>query len=119
MAKLALKAQPTFKGKVAIPVPGGAPVEVEFTFKHRTRAELEVYLNELRELQEPAEGKAKSKNNIGNQEVIAVMNVAIGWEMDEPWNAENVGVFLENYHKAAWMIGTSYISELMQAREGN
>jgi hypothetical protein len=115
MAKLALKAQPTFLAKVAIPVPGGAPVEVEFTFKHRTRAELETYLAELRETKADGKGKAKA----GNEEVTAVMNVAIGWEMDEPWNAENVGVFLENYHKAAWCIGTSYITELMQAREGN
>jgi len=110
MAKLALKAAPTFKAQVEIPVAGVKPVKMEFTFRHRTRKELDVYLADLRAKQ--AEG--------GNaDEVAAVMDVAIGWENDEPFNAENVGEFLDSYHKAAWAIGNAYITELMQAREGN
>lgn len=109
MAKLALKAPPTFKGKVKIPVAGGAPVEVVFDFKHRTREQLDGHI---------AEARDKPGASI-DDEVEAVMKVATGWDLDEPFNAENVKELLNNYHRASWAIGTGYISELMQAREGN
>ena len=114
MAKLALKAPETFPGTVSIPVAGGKPVKVGFVFKHRTRAGLDTYLEELRAPRPEGDGAAPIE-----REVEAVMKVAVGWEMDEPFDADNVRTFLDNYHKAAWAIGNAYINELMQANEGN
>lgn len=44
MTLLSLKPDPTFKAKVPIPRPGGEPVTVQFTFKHRTRREFAAVL---------------------------------------------------------------------------
>ncbi len=109
MAKLSLKASPTFPAKVGIPVPGGAPADVQFTFKHRTRAQLDQYMAEL---------KALGDDSVDN-DVAIVFKVADGWDMDEPFNEANVRIFVENYHKAAWVIAQAYITELLQAKTGN
>jgi hypothetical protein len=109
MAKLSLKANPTFMAKVGIPVAGGAPVDVEFTFKHRDREQLDKYLAEL---------KAMGTDSIDN-DVAIVLKVATAWELDEPFNEANVRIFIENYHKAPWVIAQAYITELMQAKAGN
>lgn len=109
MAKLTLKAPATFAGKVSIPVAGGVAVEVGFTFKHRTRQELDAYFAEQRD----------APNQSTDDEVASIMKMASGWDLEEPFTAENVGVLLDNYHKAAWAIATGYLSELMQAKAGN
>lgn len=131
MAKLSLKAPPTFKGKVKIPVAGGATVEVVFDFKHRTREELDAHMAALRARSVPppaapqAEGQDKPvelpmpREVTMDDEVADVMAVATGWDQDEPFNAENVRVLLNNYHRASWAIGMAYMVELTQAREGN
>ena len=45
MGKFKLVAEPTFKATVNIPVAGGDSEPVEFTFKHRTKDQLENLLN--------------------------------------------------------------------------
>jgi hypothetical protein len=131
MAKLSLKAPPTFKGKVKIPVAGGAEVEIVIDFKHRTRDELDQHMADMRAkvapppVVQPVEGTdapaviPKAREITMDDEVADVLNVASGWDLDEPFNAENVRTLLNNYHRASWAIGMAYMTELTQARQGN
>lgn len=105
MAKLVLKPAPTFTKAVPVPVHGGDAVPVVFTFKHRTRDDFLAWLNE------------PSKE--GRSDVEAIMDVASGWELAEPFDAENVGVLVQNYMGAGRVVIETYINELTGARRGN
>lgn len=102
MAKLTLNPNPTFKAKVGIPVPGSdEPAEVEFTFKHRTKDELDAWMKESAE------------------DLQKVMEMASGWDLSDKFNEANVQKLLQNYFGAAAAIVTGYLSELMKAKKGN
>ena len=104
MAKLTLVASPTFKAKVKIPVAGEAdPVEVEFTFKHRTKTGLDEFLNSR-------EGKTDAES---------FMDMASGWELEDPFALESVNLLLENYIGAAMATYHVYIDELVKAKVKN
>lgn len=103
MAKLALVANPTFKAKVGVPVAGGDPVEVEFTFKHRTKTALEEWVN------------ARAIRS----DVESVTDMACGWELAEEFNPVNVGTLIENYAGAGLAMFKVYVDQLIQARLGN
>lgn len=107
--KLKLKADPTFEGPVKIPVPGQKEHgQVAFTFKHRTKTEHKAFMDECR-----AEG---SKTATGAGFVLAV---ATAWDMDEPFTAENIDTFLQNYHMAEAAIAIAYTNQLLTAASGN
>lgn len=102
-AKLKLVADPTFKASVDIPVPGGSSVPVVFEFKHRTREALADFLKTVDTLTHDA----------------AVMAVANGWDLDEPFNEKNVAALVQNYLGASNAICNAYLRELTQAKLGN
>ena len=103
MAKLKLQPEPTFKAKVGIAVAGGRPVEVEFIYKHRTRADTLAWLD----------AKADA------QDVETIMDCACGWELDDQFTAENVGLLCQNYGGAGFAIVNTYLEELRGARSKN
>jgi Phage tail assembly chaperone len=103
MAKLTLVAAPTFKSKVGVPVAGGAPVEVEFTFRHRTKTELEAFV----------------KSRADKTDVESFMDMVTGWELEDAFGAESVALLLENYIGAAIATYRAYMLELVEAREKN
>lgn len=103
MAKLKLNADPTFKAKVGIPVPGRDAVSVEFTFKYRNRDELSAFIEELQSLKDPE----------------AVQAIASAWELDDEFNAENVERLCRNYPGSASAIFDVYLRESTGARRGN
>jgi hypothetical protein len=103
MAKFALKPSPTFKAKVEVPVPGAKAAQVEFTFRHRTREELASWL-------EAIEGKTGKE---------VVLEAACGWELEEPFDAENVAALLDNYIGAFQAVLDTYLKQLAGAREKN
>jgi hypothetical protein len=108
MAKLTLASEPTFTASVAIPVPGAsAPVPFRVTFKYRTRDELEAHIKHTRDHADEID------------DVELVLGVAEGWELDEPFNKENVAKLLQKYHAAAQAITVAYIDELTKARVKN
>ena len=47
--KFSLTASPTFKAKVAIPIPGGTSVDVEFIFKGRNREAFKAFIDGLKD----------------------------------------------------------------------
>lgn len=105
MAKVAfvLNPKPTFAAKVAIPVHGSAAVDVGFTFKHKTRAEMNDLLGD----------KAPSND------VDLLLDICSGWELDDEFTRENVELLVENYMGAAAAILQAYIKLIAQKREGN
>jgi len=102
---LKLDADPTFQAEVGIPVPGKGDVAVFFTFKHRDQPAFEKFMQDAR---------TKKMEN-----VKFIMDVVVGWNLDDPFNKENVAKLLRNYHGAAGAIGRAYGRELSGARLGN
>lgn len=102
MAKLKLVADPTFKTKVAIPVPGAAPADVEFTFKHKTKDEAKAWLSE--------------DESTDSESILAI---ASGWNLDDEFNAENIEILCQSYAGAAQAIVRTYLDELRGARTKN
>ena len=103
MGKLKLVADPTFKAKVLIPVAGGEPVPVEFTFKHRTRTALDEFINA----------------RTGKSDADAFMEMVVAWDFEEEFNRESVDLLLENYIGTALAVYRVYIDELVQAKVKN
>lgn len=104
MAKLKLVANPTFKAKVAIPVAGSAPVPVEFTFKHRTKAQLDEFI--------------KSREKAAD--VDSFIEMVEAWDIEgEEYTKEAVETFLQNYIGAALATYRAYVDELVQAKVKN
>lgn len=101
MAKLSLKANPTFTASVSIPVAGGEPALVEFTFKHRTRDQLQAWLLE----QKP--------------DAVAILDMAVGWDLAEPLDLESATVLVQNYFGSASAVLDAYLEELTQAKRKN
>ena len=103
MAKISLDANPTFPAKVAIPVAGGVPVEVAFTFKHRTRDALNEFLTTADK----------------RTDVETLMSIVDGWELDDTLNPENMLRLTQSYLGAARAVVEKYIDELTQAKAKN
>ena len=101
--KLKLNPEPTFKAKVGIPVPGGKPVEVGFTFKHRTREDLLAWIEASREA----------------TDAESIMECVAAWDLDDEFTAENVARLCNNYVGAGGAIVSAYLDELRGARRGN
>lgn len=113
MAELKLNPKPTFLAKVEIelhddekPAEGqaqsaSAPAVIWFTFKHRTRKQLDEWL-------------------VGEKaDVDAIMEMAEGWDRPEPFTRENVTLLEQNYQGAPLAILRKYIDKLRQAKLGN
>ena len=103
MAKLTLTVAPTFLAKVAIPVPGAKPAQVEFKFKARTKDEFKEFIEGMGE----------------TEDVDAILDMATGWELDDAFNKDNVEKLVQNYIGSARAILEKYITENSGARLGN
>jgi hypothetical protein len=101
--KLSLTANPTFKSKVAIPVPGDKSVEVEFTFKGRTREAFKTFIDGLQD----------------RDDTDVLMDIASGWDLEDAFDKENVEKLTQNYLGAARAVIEKYLAELTAARLGN
>lgn len=103
MGKLSLQPNPTFKAKVGIPVAGDEPADVEFTFKHRAWPDLLAWVE-----------ASKDKTD-----VEVVQDLAVGWELDDAFTAENITRLCENYAGANAAIYAAYLRELRGVRTKN
>lgn len=113
MAKLALKANPTFEVKVGIPTHGGEPVEVSFTFKHKTRTQYDAFAKEF------SEREVKSSEDSIAADVDYIMAICCGWELDDEFNAANVRELVENRVAVSAALSAAYTQTLMQVKLGN
>lgn len=103
MAKIKLNPDPTFSAKVAIPVHGSAPVDVCFTFKHRTKDDLAAWLETIKD----------------KADVDVAMECVTAWEFDDAFNAANIGKLFQNYIGSPGAIIQAYMDELLAARIKN
>ena len=103
MAKLSLVANPTFTAKVGIPVAGGDPVEVVFTFKHRTKDELDEFI----------------KTRADKPDTDSFLEMVVGWDLEDKFTPENAGLLLQNRIGTALATYRVYVDELIGAREKN
>jgi hypothetical protein len=103
---LKLKANPTFKAKVMIPVAGGESLPVTFEFRHMTRDALESFLG----------GEDAGKRSYED----TTCAIVAGWEgVDAPFSREAVAELFQNYMGAPLAILEVYGKELGKARLGN
>jgi Phage tail assembly chaperone len=103
MAKLKLVPAPTFCAKVGIPMAGGEAVQVEFTFKHRTRDALDEFIRTRAE----------------RDDIESFLAMVEGWELEDEFNRENVILLLQNYIGAGLAVYRTYVEELVQAKLKN
>lgn len=100
--KFTLQPKPTFKANVTIPRAGDDDGVLTFTFNHKP-------LKELADL-EKLEGKTATD---------FLMEIIAGWALPDAFNADNLGVLLENYPAAMKAIPETYYRELLGQREKN
>ncbi len=100
---LKLNPEPTFKSSVGIPVPGGKPEPVEFTFRHRKVSDLASFGDAIK----------------GKPNAEVVLQCIVGWALTDEFNDENVGRLVDNYPGAATAIIDAYYRELANVRLGN
>jgi hypothetical protein len=103
MGKLVLQPAPTFTAPVEIHVPGSPPAKVEFNFKHRTRAQLDLFLKALPEM----------------SDVEMVLAMADGWDLADTFNEVNVVALVQSYIAAPAEICEAYLKALTGARAKN
>ena len=101
--KLSLSVAATFKSSVSIPVPGGKSADIEFIFKHRTRAAFKEFVETLP----------------GAEDVDVLMDIASGWDLDEPFGKDSVEKLVERYMGSAHAVLEVYLAELTGARAKN
>jgi len=105
--KFSLTVSPTFEATVAIPVPGKAAADVVFTFKHRDRTSFRELMDSL------------SEQNEDRSDADLVLDIASGWDLDEPFDAEHVGQLLDRYIGSGAAILNAYINEQTGVRRKN
>lgn len=103
MAKLTIKAAPTFTAKVGIPQAGAEPVEVAFVFKHKTKDELQEFMGSR-------EGKTDCQS---------FLEIVDSWDFEGPMTPETVETMLQNYIGAGLAVYLGYIAELTKAKAKN
>jgi hypothetical protein len=101
--KLSLTPNPTFKAVVGIPVPGAKPVDVEFTFKGRTREAFKLFTDGL----------------VNRDDTDVLMDIISGWDLEDTFDKDNVEKLTQAYIGAARAIIEKYLTEITAARLGN
>jgi hypothetical protein len=101
--KLSLNAVPTFKAVVSIPVPGDGFTDVEFTFKYRTKDQFKEFGESLK----------------GCEDIDLLMDIACGWDLDDPFDATSLEKMLQLYMGAAPAVLQAYVAEVTGARTKN
>ena len=101
--KFSLKAAPTFKKIVDLPVHGSGFAPVEFEFKHRTKDELNAWLEGI---------ETKSDADV-------LVDCVAGWDLKDKCTAASFELLIQNYAGSGKVIVQGYIDEILQARRKN
>lgn len=108
-AKRSLDVSPTFKADVTIPRAGGDSFDIEFVFKHRTKAELK----EFSETDTSGAGDSEAKDS------DVLLDIASGWDLDEPFDADSLEKLAQRFMGSTQAVLSVYFSELAGARKKN
>lgn len=102
-AKLKLKPDPTFTALVDVRMPGGEVAKLGLTFKYRTKTQRNEWLNSIRD----------------KEDADVFMSMVEAWDLEVPYDRENVVALLEAYDGTAILTVQKYLDELTGARRGN
>jgi len=118
---LKLNPNPTFEAEVEITVPGQQETgTVKLTFKYLGRKEYRAMVDSWDEVREP--DKANKPGKVVKPATLtedAFLQFVNGWELPEPFNLENVQIFLNNYPAAYMDTFTQYSKLSLQSRLKN
>ena len=104
MSKLVLKPAPTFALNVAVPVPGGDFVVVQFTAKFRAKDDLLAFM--------------KSAATAEDHETF--LGIVEGWDLEgAPFNRENALQLLQSYVGTPVATYRAYVAESTKSSQGN
>lgn len=101
--KFSLTANPTFKCRVDIPVPGSKPVPVEFIFKHKSRDDFKKFIEEIE----------------GREDIDVILDIASGWDLPDAFDDTSIDALTQNYIGSARAVIEAYINNLTNAKAGN
>ncbi|RSE91442.1 phage tail assembly chaperone [Achromobacter aegrifaciens] len=109
MSKVIFKLQPTptFTVPVEIPRHGEEPAKIKITFKHKTRDEMQEFME-------------RAGTSDASQDVALVNEMIAGWEgPDMPFGDEAIALLIQNYQGAVPALVQAYSLEILQARRKN
>jgi Phage tail assembly chaperone len=126
MAKIKLGQRPTnFKHAVKFKLLDGTEASIEIVYRYRTRKEYGAFVDEVAAAskeERPADevfswAKVMEKTGANNAEYV--MQAVDGWNLDEPFNLENVQQLADEMPAAIAAIMDTYRNAITQGRLGN
>ncbi|WP_308907605.1 phage tail assembly chaperone [Pseudomonas canadensis] len=126
MAKIRIAQNPTFKAFVSIPIVGGDPEKIEFTFKYRDRPGLAALFDEWnlkRDEARTALGESPTLSEIvavdTEQQSQQIKDLVVGWGFDDKFDDKSIRALVTSCQGAAEAVVNAYQSAFNQARLGN
>lgn len=126
MAKIRIAQNPTFKAFVSIPIVGGEPEKIEFTFKYRDRPGLAALFDEWnlkRDKARTALGESPTLSEIvaadTEQQSQQIKDLVVGWGFDDKFDDKSIRALVTSCQGAAEAVVNAYQSAFNQARLGN
>lgn len=126
MAKIRIAQNPTFKALVSIPIVGGEPEKIEFTFKYRDRLGLAALFDEWnlkRDESRTALGESPTLSEIvaadTEQQSQQIKDLVVGWGFDDKFDDKSIRALVTSCQGAAEAVVNAYQSAFNQARLGN
>lgn len=126
MAKIRIAQNPTFKAFVSIPIVGGEPEKIEFTFKYRDRPGLAALFDEWnlkRDEAWTALGESPTLSEIvaadTEQQSQQIKDLVVGWGFDDKFDDKSIRALVTSCQGAAEAVVNAYQSAFNQARLGN
>lgn len=126
MAKIRIAQNPTFKALVSIPIVGGEPEKIEFTFKYRDRLGLAALFDEWnlkRDETRTALGDSPTLSEIvaadTEQQSQQIKDLVVGWGFDDKFDDKSIQALVTSCQGAAEAVVNAYQNAFNQARLGN
>ncbi len=126
MAKIRIAQNPTFKAFVSIPIVGGEPEKIEFTFKYRDRPGLAALFDEWnlkRDEDRASLGESPTLSEIvaadTEQQSQQIKDLVVGWGFDDKFDDKSIRALVTSCQGAAEAVVNAYQSAFNQARLGN
>lgn len=126
MAKIRIAQNPTFKALVSIPIVGGEPEKIEFTFKYRDRLGLAALFDEWnlkRDETRTALGDSPTLSEIvaadTEQQSQQIKDLVVSWGFDDKFDDKSIQALVTSCQGSAEAVVNAYQNAFNQARLGN
>jgi Phage tail assembly chaperone len=127
MAKLQLgKAPENFKRNLEFTNLQGVKSTIEFDFIYRTRKQYGELMDEITtEVKGKKSDDDKSKTyaatiaDVDKREADALLKIATGWDLEEPYNAENLSLLIDSFQGSQQIIFDAYRAACLEGRLKN